>query len=50
MTSRVLNDALNTHFKSYRVGIFNGKRSARESANTLLYILYTIYNIRPGNN
>jgi len=31
MTSRVLNDKLNTNFESYSIGIFNGQQSARGS-------------------
>jgi len=36
MTSRVLNDELNTNFKSYRVGIFNGQRSAWGPASIII--------------
>jgi len=33
MASRVLNDELNTHFESYRVGVFNEERIAWGSAS-----------------
>jgi len=35
MASWVLNNELNTHFESYRIGIFKGQRSARGSASII---------------
>jgi len=44
MASRILNNELNTNFRSYnRVGIFNGQRSARGSAMSVNVCMHRPY-------